>query len=84
MTPREFEMTLETYADDQTDHYNDLIYLAWHTEAFARQKKLEKLSKYLKDKKQKVKQEQTPEQMLETLKLITVMCGGEVVENGSS
>jgi len=41
----------EAYSDRQQDEYRKLIYLAWHTEALARAKKLPKLEKLLKVKK---------------------------------
>ena len=78
MTPKELELTLEAYADSQREHYNDLIFVAWHVEAFARQKKLSKLSKLIQTKKT-IKKNQTDEQMLETVKIINAMYGGEVV-----
>lgn len=78
LTPKEFKIVLEVYADKQRERYNDLIYVAWHVEAFQRQKKLPKLSELIKTKKTK-KQIQTDEDMFNVVKSINSMYGGEVV-----
>ena len=44
----EFELMVEGYNNRQVDKYNNLIYLAWHVEAFTRTKKLPELKKLLK------------------------------------
>lgn len=50
-TPVELELIGEAKASEQKSRLNELIYLAWHTEAFARQKRLPSLEKLLKDDK---------------------------------
>ncbi|MCR4436644.1 MAG: hypothetical protein QHH06_13165 [Clostridiales bacterium] len=41
---------VEGYADKEAKRLQELLYTAWHIEAFARQKKLPKLEKVLKTK----------------------------------
>jgi len=45
----------EGYAAKKTEREHELIYLAWHIEAFARQKQLPRLEKLLKTRKKSVK-----------------------------
>lgn len=42
-------MMFEGYAARQSEHRQELLYLAWHIEAFARQKRLPKLEKVLRE-----------------------------------
>ena len=49
MTLREVGMVLEGSMNRQKRNRNELVSLAWHVEAFARQKKLPRLSDLLKD-----------------------------------
>lgn len=37
------------YAEEKAERRQELLYLAWHVEAFARQKRLPSLKKILKD-----------------------------------
>ncbi len=53
LTPYEFILTMEGINDREIKHQQDLLYLAWHIEAFARQKKLPKLQSLLKQPKPK-------------------------------
>jgi hypothetical protein len=55
LTPYEFSIIVEGYSERQTEKRQELLYLAWHTEAFARQKRLPGLKKLLKDNGQKKK-----------------------------
>jgi hypothetical protein len=43
------------YAEEKADRRQELLYLAWHVEAFARQKRLPRLKKILIDSKIKKK-----------------------------
>ena len=52
----------------------ELIIQAYYTEAFARMKKLPKLKDLLKEKKK-----QSNEEMLEAVKRLNAMMGGEVI-----
>lgn len=47
MTPYEFVLSAQAHAKRISDRQNDLIKVAWLTEAFARQKQLPKLEKLL-------------------------------------
>ena len=49
-TPYEVMLLAKQKRERETRLFEDNITLAWHTEAFARQKKLPSLSKVLKDK----------------------------------
>lgn len=57
---------------------NEIIYLAWHTEAFARQKTLPPLKSLLQD--EKPRHEQTDEEMMAMCKMLNAAFGGEVVD----
>ena len=78
MTPYEFFLCIESYAEVEEERSKQLIAQAYYTEVFARMKKLPKLKDLLKDKKKK----QTTDEMLATVKKLNAMFGGEV--NGSS
>ena len=77
MTPYELTICMESYADKEKERSKELIIQAYYTEAFARMKKLPKLKDLLKDKKK-----QTDDEMLEVVKKLHSMLGGEV--NGCS
>lgn len=77
MTPYELTIYMESYADKEKERSKELIIQAYYTEAFARMKKLPKLKDLLKDKKK-----QTDDEMLEAVKKLNQMLGGEV--NGCS
>jgi len=64
------------------NHINELLYLAWHTEAFARQKKLPSLDSLLQKNENESGQQrqQTDEEMMNMCKLLNAAFGGEVVE----
>lgn len=49
LTPFELGLLFEGYADEKAEQRQALIYLAWHIEAFARQKRLPSLKKLLND-----------------------------------
>jgi hypothetical protein len=49
LTPFELGLRLEGFAEEKAEHRQELLYLAWHIEAFARQKRLPGLKKILKD-----------------------------------
>jgi hypothetical protein len=55
---------------------NELIFAAWHAEAFARTKKLKPLKRYLIDESKHDKK-QTPEQLLVMGKAMAIAFGGE-------
>jgi hypothetical protein len=67
-TPAEINLFTERHNENRKQHIDDIIYLAWHTEAFARTKKLAKL-KDLIGKGKKENKPQTVDQMLNTVKL---------------
>lgn len=54
---------MEAHNSKQTEIRHELLYLAWHIEAFGRQKKLPKLKSILKDTKPKKKL--TQEELIE-------------------
>jgi hypothetical protein len=49
LTPFELGIMFEGYAEEKAERRQELLYLAWHVEAFARQKRLPSLKKILKD-----------------------------------
>ena len=55
MTPCEFFCYLRAYEKKELDYLNKNITLAWYTEYFARQKKLDKVTKYLINNKNTAK-----------------------------
>ena len=67
----------EMWIEKETEHVNDLIYLAWHTAAFERQKKLPELKPLLRKNIQHKKQ--TDEEMLAKVKILNTAFGGEVI-----
>jgi hypothetical protein len=71
----------EGYVKCQKQHYNDLIYLAWHCEAFARTKKLPSLESIMQKTSVEQHKEQSDDEMLVMAKLLNAAFGGEVVEN---
>ena len=60
----------EAYRNKQTEHQQELIYLAWHIEAFARQKRLPKLDKILREttKKKKPRRQMNKADLIEIAK----------------
>lgn len=51
LTPFEFNMIAESFMARREQKTNDLIYLAWHIEAFSRAKKLPRLESLLKKRR---------------------------------
>ena len=74
MTFAEFKELLECYQDKQKRHIDELLYQAWHIEAFARQKNLPALSEILS--KKEADKKQTTEQMIDKCKALNAMFGG--------
>ena len=74
MTPFELFICIESFEDKETERSKELIIQAYYTEAFARMKKLPKLKDLLKEKKK-----QSNEEMLEAVKRLNAMMGGEVI-----
>jgi hypothetical protein len=68
LTPYEISLMFEGYAARQTEHQQELIYLAWHIEAFARQKQLPKLEKLLRTKKQPAKRQLSKTELIKIAK----------------
>jgi len=64
---------------NQKRKMNELVFLAWHTEALARQKRLPALSSLIKDEKPTGRQ-QSDEEMMNMAKLLNAAFGGEVIE----
>ena len=49
ITPLEFWIMCEGYIESRNEKISEMLYLAWHIEAFARQKKLPNLKKLLRE-----------------------------------
>jgi ATP-dependent exoDNAse (exonuclease V) beta subunit len=49
LTPYELRLRLEGVAQEKAERQQELLYLAWHIEAFARQKRLPSFKKLIKD-----------------------------------
>ena len=81
MTYAEFVQMAEGYQRVQKNRYDELLYFAWHIEAFARQKTLPSLESLMRkiDNKQQHRT-QTDEEMLAMGKMLNAAFGGEVVE----
>ena len=77
MTPRELQIYLDAKEEINRNKINELLFVAWHVEAFARQKKLPKLSKIITEKKKK--QKQSSNDMLSVIRNINAALGGEEV-----
>lgn len=58
-TPYELTILAKQRKESETRQFESLIALAWHTEAFARQKRLPRLEKVLKDIRRKPKKQNT-------------------------
>ena len=56
-TPYELTLLAKQKANDNQERFEELLTLAWHVEAFARQKKLPKLEKVIKDARKPRKKE---------------------------
>jgi len=54
-TPYEIALLAKQKREKRYQEFEDLLSLAWHTEAFSRQKKLPRLEKILKDVRRKPK-----------------------------
>ena len=74
MTPYELFICMESYSEVEKENSKKLIVQAYYTEAFARMKKLPKLKDLLKEKKK-----QSNAEMLEAVKRLNAMMGGEVI-----
>jgi hypothetical protein len=80
LTYAEFAQLVEGYSCRRQERVNELIYLAWHIEAFHRQPgKLPDLNSLLHEPSKPQKQ-QTEEEMLAMAKMLNAAFGGEVVE----
>jgi len=81
LTPVEFSIMVDGYVRNQRNKQNDLLSLAWHTQAFARYKKLPNLKNLLLTAKpNKPKEPQTPEVMIAQCKMLNAAFGGAEVE----
>ncbi len=67
---------VEGYKKRKKQTFDELLYLAWHTEAFARMKKLPSLKSLIKGEKR----QQTDEEMLAMCKMLNAAYGGEFIE----
>ena len=76
MTPLELFISIEAFEDREKERSKEILIQAYYTESFARMKKLPKLKDLLKEKKK-----QTNEQMLEVVKRLNAMMGGEPMGN---
>jgi hypothetical protein len=78
MTPLELDLILKNHEDQYKNKINELLFVAWHVEAFARQKKLPKLSKIITDKKKKPVKKDNRD-MLNMIRNINAALGGKEV-----
>jgi len=80
LTYAEFVLMINGYQRRNRDHINKLLFLAWHIEAFARQKKLPALDSILtKENGTQQRKEQSPEEMIAVCKMINAVLGGEEI-----
>lgn len=56
-TPYELSLLAKQRQKSNQDRFEDLLCLAWHTEAFARQKRLPSLGKVMRDARKKPKKQ---------------------------
>lgn len=69
LTPFEFNIMAEGFVSKREQKTNDLIYLAWHVEAFSRAKKLPRLEALLKKRKPRAqKKTYTKEELINIAK----------------
>lgn len=82
LTYAEFYAILQGFNRRQVQHRNELLYHAWHTEVFARQKQLPKLADIIQDDSEQVerKPKQSDEEMMAMCRMLNAAFGGEVVE----
>ena len=66
-TPSELMLMAESYQLKEVEKVKEIISLAWHTEAFARHKKLPKLDKVLKNIGKNKKQESKSDIILKNM-----------------
>lgn len=71
---------VDGYMRKQKRRVNELIYLAWHTEIFARQKQLPELKSLLQGEDEKAKHGQTDDEMMVMCKMLNAAFGGDTVE----
>lgn len=64
---------------NQKRKMNEMLFLAWHIEALARQKRLPALSSLAREEKTTGRQ-QSDEEMMNMAKLLNAAFGGEVLE----
>jgi hypothetical protein len=76
MTPRQLNVIIRDYSRKEKEKTKDLVRIAWYTEALHRQKKLPKLENLLKE--DKPKRVMTTEEMLEQVKKLNSIFGGEI------
>lgn len=79
MTPYELKIHIDNYVKKEKQRQKELVTLAYYIEGFARQKKLPKLEKLMNDIDKTDKKPQTTDDMLETVKKLNALFGGEVV-----
>lgn len=70
---------VEAYKRTEKHRTNELLYMAWHTALFERQKKLPALNTVLIDEQQKEHRKQTVDEMIAVVKLLNAAYGGEEV-----
>ena len=77
MTYAELLSVVAGYNENLKNRRDELLFLAWHVEAFARQKQLPSLQSLIG---QGPKKEQTDEEMLNMAKMLNAIFGGELNE----
>lgn len=82
LTPAEFSAIAEGYMRKQTTRSNELISLAWYTEALARTKKLPELKSLLQTNETKKPRVQTADEMMAVCRLLNAAFGGSEIETG--
>lgn len=70
----------EGYGRRHKQRMNELIFTAWHVEAFARQKKLPALKSLMQETHEKPKREQTDDEMMAICRMLNAAFGGMEVE----
>jgi hypothetical protein len=79
LTYAEFVAIAEGRIRHEQRKMNEMIFLAWHIEALARQKRLPSLGSLLKEEKISGRR-QSDEEMMSMARLLNAAFGGEVIE----
>ena len=81
LTYAEFAAMSKGFRRKQVHRANELLYLAWHTELFARQDRLPSLDSIMRDPDEvRTQAPQDDDAMLAMAKMLNAAFGGDVVE----